>query len=262
MNQKKVMEGDFTGLANDYSSSRPSYSRLVLKSIIGLLNRPFGELNVVDVGAGTGIWTRMVAEQIPRSLIAIEPNDEMRDRGFHDSKTFQKLIDWRKGTGEVTGLESNSVDWITMASSFHWIKFDEGIREVSRVLKPGGWFTALWNPRVVNATPLLEEIESYLYELQPNLTRKSSGNSGITIDLSNRLHKCGLFDEVVYMESRHILKMSIERYLSAWRSANDVQAQLGSEKFDQFLKFVKCHLISLNFIDVEYLTRSWSSRKT
>ena len=108
MNREKIISGDFTGLASDYSLSRPDYSRVVLKSIIDLLNAPFGELNVVDVGAGTGIWTRMIAEQIPRSLLAIEPNDEMRERGFHDSKKFQRQIEWRMGTCEATGLDIGS----------------------------------------------------------------------------------------------------------------------------------------------------------
>ena len=64
------------------------------------------------------------------------------------------------------------------------------------------------------------------------------------------------------MESRHTLKMSVERYLSAWRSANDVQAQLGKEKFELFLNFVMGRLSSVSYVDAEYLTRSWSSRKT
>jgi ubiquinone/menaquinone biosynthesis C-methylase UbiE len=262
MNREKIISGDFTGLASDYSLSRPGYSQLVLKTIIGLLKAPFGELDVVDVGAGTGIWTRMIAEQIPRSLSAIEPNDEMRERGIHDSKMFQRQIKWRNGTGEATGLDSGSTDWITMASSFHWVRFDEGVREVSRVLKPGGWFTALWNPRVIETNPILVEIEQNLHDLQPNLIRKSSGRSGITADLSNRLHNCGYFDEIMYIESRHTLKMSVERYLSAWRSANDVQAQLGKEKFELFLNFVVSQLSSVSYVDAEYLTRSWSSRKT
>lgn len=52
--------GDFTGLANDYAEHRPDYCSSVLNALIGLLQKPAFEFDFVDVGAGTGIWTRAV----------------------------------------------------------------------------------------------------------------------------------------------------------------------------------------------------------
>ena len=60
MTKNDVKYGDFTGLAKNYSKSRPGYSASVLRNLIELLNKPLGEIDFVDVGAGTGIWTRMV----------------------------------------------------------------------------------------------------------------------------------------------------------------------------------------------------------
>ena len=37
--------------------------------------------------------------------------------------------------------------------------FDKATSEFSRVLKPDGCFVALWNPRLIEANPLLVEIE-------------------------------------------------------------------------------------------------------
>ena len=46
----------------------------------------------LDVGAGSGIWTRMVCEQGVKTAIAIEPNDDMREIGKKCSKQFN--INW------------------------------------------------------------------------------------------------------------------------------------------------------------------------
>ena len=44
-----MKQGDFTGLANKYSENRPDYSKTVLKSLIGILDKPIGEVNFLDV---------------------------------------------------------------------------------------------------------------------------------------------------------------------------------------------------------------------
>jgi len=133
--------GDFTGLAADYSQHRPDYCPSVLNGLLGLIKIPTGKIDFVDVGAGTGIWTRMVHAAGVSSVTAVEPNDDMRHNGAKDSQ--HTSINWLAGTAEATGLPDASADWLTMASSFHWAHFDTATHEFSRVLKPGGRFTAL-----------------------------------------------------------------------------------------------------------------------
>ena len=55
-----------------------------------------------DVGAGTGIWTRMVAAKGVKSARAVEPNDDMRSNGIADSAGTS--IVWSAGKAEDTGL--------------------------------------------------------------------------------------------------------------------------------------------------------------
>jgi ubiquinone/menaquinone biosynthesis C-methylase UbiE len=251
--------GDFTGLAKDYSQHRPDYCPSVLRALLGLLDKPTPEVDFVDVGAGTGIWTRMVFDSGVRSVIAVEPNDDMRKIGMTDSQ--HTSLRWQAGSAEVTGLPSNSADWLSMASSFHWANFDTAIQEFHRVLRPGGRFTALWNPRLIEVNPLLVEIEAHLNSLRPNIKRVSSGRSGITETLTDQLWASPYFDDVIYLESRHVIKMSPQRYLGAWRSVNDLRVQLGPEKFDSFLNFVSTRIAGLGFIEATYLTRAWSARR-
>lgn len=251
--------GEFTGLAEDYSRNRPDYCPSVLKALLGLLEAPVSQIDFADVGAGTGIWTRMVRDAGVRSVVAVEPNDDMRNAGSGDSANGQ--IKWLSGSAEATGLPATSYDWLSMASSFHWPDFDRATQEFHRVLRPRGRFTALWNPRLIEINPVLVEIEEYARELQPRIKRVSSGRSGITETLTERLWASPYFDDVVYLEGRHIVKMSQERYLGAWRSVNDFRVQLGAEKFDAFLGFVERRIAKLPQIECAYLTRAWSARR-
>lgn len=259
MSQVKLKAGDFTGLATDYSQHRPDYCPSVLNGLLGLLNRPTQEIDFVDVGAGTGIWTRMVYEKGAKSITAVEPNDDMRTNGVANSASTS--IRWLAGNAEQTGLPNASCDWLSMASSFHWANFDVATREFHRVLRPGGRFTALWNPRLIEVNPLLVEIEAHLDTLRPNIKRVSSGRSGITETLLDQLWVSPHFEDVVYIEGRHIIPMTPERYLGAWRSVNDLRVQLGPEKFDSFLMFVEKRIAGLNVIEATYLTRAWSARR-
>ena len=251
--------GDFTGLATDYSDNRPDYCPSVLSSLLGLVNKLPSNINFADVGAGTGIWTRMVYDAGVHSITAIEPNSDMRSKGISDSS--KTSIKWLEGRAETTGLSDNSVDWLSMASSFHWADFDDATKEFHRVLRPNGWFTAIWNPRLIEVNPLLVEIEAHLHSLRPNIKRVSSGRSGITEVLNEKLWASPYFDDVVYIEGRHVIRMSTDRYMGAWRSVNDLRVQLGKDNFDSFLKFVEDRISKSAYIDATYLTRSWSARR-
>lgn len=259
MSGARLKAGEFTGLAKDYSQSRPDYAASVARALFGLLARPPSEIDFVDVGAGTGIWTRMAHGFAPRSIAAVEPNDDMRTQGERDSVGLG--IRWRAGSAEATGLPEASCDFLTMASSLHWADFDKAIYEFHRVLRPGGRFAALWNPRLIEISPLLTRIETKLDSLKPGIKRVSSGRSGITATLTERLSASPYFEDVVYLEGRHIVPMSRERYIGAWRSVNDVRVQLGSEKFEAFLAFIETETKDLPVIEATYLTRAWSVRR-
>jgi ubiquinone/menaquinone biosynthesis C-methylase UbiE len=249
--------GDFSNLAKAYSQSRPGYSENVLSGILGYLNIPLYELEIVDVGAGTGIWSRVLNHRTKQEVLSVEPNIEMLNQGILDSKDLK--IKWLQGSAESIPVESNSKNWITMASSFHWADFDSAISEFGRVLKPGGFFTALWNPRYYEANPKLLEIENWL---NANITapRVSSGRSGITNILTNKLESVKQIEDVIYIEGKHHQIITREMYLTAWRSTNDVQVKLGPKKFEEFLSYIKDVFDSSEQIKTTYLTRSWTAK--
>jgi ubiquinone/menaquinone biosynthesis C-methylase UbiE len=183
----------------------------------------------------------------------------MRSYGISDNKDLD--IAWLKGCAEDTGLEDSQVELVTMASSFHWTDFEVATKEIRRILTPGGWFVALWNQRLIEENPLLIEIEQHLKKLVPNLKRVSSGKSDFCNTLTDRFIKCGRFNDVVYMEGRHIERMTADRYVGIWRSVNDVRVQAGQERFEEFIDFIKARLRNADYIDATYLTRAWAAKR-
>lgn len=251
--------GDFTGLAENYTRYRQGYAPGVLSALIGTLPQPAKACAAVDVGAGTGIWTRMLAAAGFAKVTAVEPNADMRGQGTAHPENGG--IVWREGSGEATGLPDACAALVTMASSFHWVDFDKGMTEFARLLVPGGRFCALWNPRMVEANPLTAAIEAELVRRLGHQKRVSSGNSGITESLTERLWGRTDFEDVVYLEGRHAVPLSREAYLGAWWSVNDVRAKLGEAGFESFMTWVEDATASVSEIEAVYRTRAWAARR-
>ncbi len=260
MMQQLIEHGNFDSLAGDYAQYRPGYAPSILTAVLSLVGRPAHQVDAADIGAGTGIWTRMLAAEELRSVTAVEPSDEMRRNGVLTSADHDIL--WRRGTAEETGLPSLAYDLVSMASSFHWADFDRACAEFQRILRPGGRFVALWNPRMIELNPLLVEIEREITRLNPAVKRVSSGRSGLTDRLTEMLRAKPGFDDVVYLEGRHVATQTIEQYLGAWRSVNDLRVQLGPDLFARFLDFVERKTRDLEHIETTYLTRAWAARRT
>ena len=251
-----MKHGDFTALAEKYACYRSGYAPMIAEVFVRLSGQP--RPRCVDAGAGTGIWSRQLAA-VGAQVDAVEPNAAMREAGQKQNGPY--AIRWHEGSAEASGLEGGVFDLACMASSFHWPDFDAAVREFHRLLKPGGHFMALWNTRYYESNPLLVEIEEHLRSLAPDMQRVSSGRSAFCNQLTERLAACREFDEVIYLEGRHIEHQSPERYLGLWESVNDVRVQLGEEKFAAFLAYIREKTADLHDIEAEYLTRAWIARR-
>ena len=126
------------------------------------------------------------------------------------------------------------------------------------LLRPQGRFTALWNARLIETNPLLVEIEAHLCAMRPDIKRASTD---MKETLSEQLWSSPWFEDVVYMEGRHDVIMTPERYLGVWRSVNELRLQLGEQQFDAFLDFVGQRVADQRSIKATYATRAWSARR-
>ncbi|WP_425147356.1 class I SAM-dependent methyltransferase [Deinococcus sp.] len=129
----------FTVRAQAYSQGRPGYP-----AALGELLHRRGLLRggVADIGAGTGLFTRLLLEH-GAAVDAVEPNDAMRAALEQGVVSLRLRV--HAGTSEATGLPSASVGLVTAAQAAHWFDPQSSVREFRRVLTPGGWLLLVWN---------------------------------------------------------------------------------------------------------------------
>lgn len=132
--------GRFGDRASDYVKYRPSYPSAAIDAVLAGLGAPVS-LAAADVGAGTGISARLLAERGVR-VVAIEPNRAMREAAEpHAGVTFHD------GTAEATGLEAAAFDLVLCAQAFHWFRSEGALAEFRRILRPGARLALMWNRR-------------------------------------------------------------------------------------------------------------------
>lgn len=253
-----MKKGDFTNLADNYTKYRPSYNKEIVNLVLSSVEKNVSAIKAADIGAGTGIFTKSLIDGGIKDPVAVEPNVAMRNAGV---KFLDHRIDFLDGSAENTGLRSNHFDLVTMASSFHWANTSDAINEFNRILCLGGVFSALWNPRLTERSVIESEVQDLLSKKYKVSSRVSSGLSGVTIDLRETLSNCGFFRSVVYVDAIDVVIRSQEEYVGAWRSVNDIQTQLGPDKFSEFIDDVVRITSKYPCVEVHYLTRAWIASK-
>jgi SAM-dependent methyltransferase len=130
----------FSDLASAYVAARPSYPVESIDILIEGMGDP-ATLAIADLGAGTGISSRVIAARGPL-VYAIEPNAKMRD-----AAAPQERVKWVDGTAEATALPDASVDVVAAFQAWHWVDHPSGVTEARRILRPGGRLAAVYNER-------------------------------------------------------------------------------------------------------------------
>ncbi|WP_203964203.1 class I SAM-dependent methyltransferase [Actinocatenispora thailandica] len=127
----------FGPAADLYDEVRPTYPAAAIGWMVGPAPR-----RVVDLGAGTGIFTRQLVAA-GHQVIAVEPDPGMRARLASRVPGAATPA----GSAESVPVPDASVDAVVAAQSYHW--FDPAVAhpEIARVLVPGGVFAPIWNHR-------------------------------------------------------------------------------------------------------------------
>lgn len=95
---------------------------------------------IVDLAGGTGDVARLMAGP-GRNVTVCDPSLEMMAVG---QARGIRHVDWLAGSGEHIPLEAGSVDTLTIAFGIRNVtSLEEALREIHRVLKPGGRFLCL-----------------------------------------------------------------------------------------------------------------------
>ncbi|WP_234698345.1 class I SAM-dependent methyltransferase [Lacisediminihabitans changchengi] len=136
--ERKIGDGDSFGIAADvYERARPTYPLEAARWLV-----PEGARTVLDLGAGTGKFTRSLVD-LGLDVIAVEPDERMRATLASSLPGVTALA----GTAEHLPVADASVDAITVAQAWHWVDPALAVPETARALRPGGTLGLVWNLR-------------------------------------------------------------------------------------------------------------------
>ena len=124
----------FSGHAKEYSKYRPTYPPELFEYLSSLTKQHDLAL---DCATGNGQAAIGLAPYF-KEIIATDASSSQITHAEQHTK-----IKYNVATAEDSGIDSRSVDLITVATAIHWINTDKFYPEVKRILKPGG-VIAVW----------------------------------------------------------------------------------------------------------------------
>jgi SAM-dependent methyltransferase len=142
----------------DYERGRPGYPPAAV-DVAGLP----APSTVLDLGAGTGKLTRVLAGRFAR-VVAVEPAAAMR-RVLATVCPEAEALD---GSAEAIPLADGLVEAVFAAEAFHWFDGERAVPEIARVLRPRGALVLMWNVPAGPTEPSIEAVERLVDELGPS----------------------------------------------------------------------------------------------
>lgn len=127
----------FGAAAERYDAVRPRYPAPAVEHALGS-----APLRVLDVGAGTGIMSDLLAS-LGHDVVAVEPDEQMAAVLSRRRPEVPVLV----AAAEHLPVDDASVDAVVCAQSFHWFDRERALPELRRVLRRSGVLVATWNIR-------------------------------------------------------------------------------------------------------------------
>ncbi|WP_240619539.1 class I SAM-dependent methyltransferase [Blastococcus sp. TF02-8] len=162
----------FGSVAAGYARLRPGYPADAVAFLLG--DRP---LDVLDVGAGTGLLSQVVLDQGHR-VRAVDPSPEM----LAELEARLPAVPTAVGTAESLPVGDASVDAVVAGQAAHWFDPVPAARELRRVLRPTGVVGLVWNTRD-DRVPWLAALE----ELLDDEARGHEADQGVVDRLATEL---------------------------------------------------------------------------
>lgn len=196
------MQG-YEGMSGIYERHRAGYPQTLMKKFVAAVRLPDNGGLVVDVGAGTGIATRLLRALIPAdvAILGIEPGDAMRETAVAQSQNLPNLA-FLKAPAEALPLNDAAVDAILVAQAIHWFDRPKFYAEALRVLKPAGVLGITQNNRDWRASPFLDAYEGILEEYGNHYRRDYR-----SFDLRHELEEQAGLVKVESHSADHILRL-------------------------------------------------------
>lgn len=129
---------DFRSQATTYHRFRRDYSAGLYDAIEQRAGVP-ADRRALDLGCGTGFVTGTLGRRGWRVTGGDFSTPMLAEaRRANPAGRFVRL------RGEALALADESVHLVTVGTAFHWFQREQALREMLRVLVPGGWAAIFW----------------------------------------------------------------------------------------------------------------------
>jgi len=134
------MDYDLTNIPETYDAARDYDSATLAQWLTHICSHvPIQDVSdILDLGCGTGRFSKALADQFNASVTGIDPSKKMLDQA--KLKHADSEITFLRASAEDIPLEDSSVDLVFMSMVYHHL-IDPGTTaaECRRVLKPSGY---------------------------------------------------------------------------------------------------------------------------
>jgi SAM-dependent methyltransferase len=131
----------FGTMAREYSQHRPTYPLDAVRwALTGRRTADLQGLRVLDLAAGTGKLTEALVA-LQADVLAVEPDAAM----LTELQARLPEVRTSQGRAEQIPAPDQAFDAVVIGDAFHWFDQAVALREIARVLRPGGVVAALWN---------------------------------------------------------------------------------------------------------------------
>ena len=136
----EIAQIGFAASSSVYERGRPDYPAEVIDALAATFNLTEGN-RLLDLATGTGKLARGFLGRA--TVVAAEPAAEM----CREFARIQPGVPLVRAVGEVLPFASGSLDAVTIGTAFHWFDGPRALRELHRVLRPGGRMALIWLQR-------------------------------------------------------------------------------------------------------------------
>ncbi|MDT5002196.1 MAG: hypothetical protein QOK12_4301 [Mycobacterium sp.] len=133
LHHQRARADSFGAAARAYDRHRPEYPEQLIDDLVAS-----GVENALDVGAGTGIASRQLANR-GVDVLALEPDPRMAELAA------EKGIRTEIAKFEEWDAADQRFDLVMFAQSFHWVDPDVALPKVRRLLTDRGYLALAWN---------------------------------------------------------------------------------------------------------------------
>jgi len=156
------MGANFGNVAADYAKFRDAIPTILFEQLAER-GVHFHGRRVVDLGAGTGIFSRSLQSQGAR-VDGVECSPELIRQAERIDQELGISIAYHPGTAERTELPDHDADIVTAVRAWHWFDRAKALHEIRRIIKPNGYLIVIDSIFV----PQLSEIARKTLEIAQN----------------------------------------------------------------------------------------------